>query len=896
MEDEVLKFKVTVDASGMKEGEQKVVAAFAGIKKAVSTLSGLSNSDLKRMSDDVKALAARWKDLSSSIGVSPTHLKQVLNYQREITRESERQANAAAKTAAAEAKKAIEIKKAADSAKQAAQASTRPGFGQGFSNALTQRNFGTFSNIAGAFGGGRGIGTIASALDGGFSGGGGGAAILGGLAGGAAIGGLIVAAGIIKSIGSNLVEAGKDAIQAAADYQVTKNSIAAFSGSMTEANSELEKLHETSRNTPGLAMQDAEKGYRNLRALGFAADTARGLIAGLAKQKLLSGADEASVNRVIVNLTQLSAGSSRASQDLREIFHALPSLRKEFFLAFGTLDPTKIAGEFARDSEGALQKISKQLEKSKGAQAGLNDATQKFSDAWTELERKFGEGALDGLTGGTKNLTKVLLDNKNVVADWGKYIGTAALYASRAVPAVLSLAEAWLKVARAGAAGLTFGTSELAIKGAQVVVGAQAENDDRRKLYNELVSQRVGSTVSITDKGGVLAAGIMSEDELNTRKSNTEYNSQQQKYKDHQDEIALSKEGYNVLSSITDNYYKLEEAKVRAHTAYTKAEQLNQFKSTSAIETNAIKARIQNAEGYYAKQIVDAEGNTKEIAKINLEKNKTLGDLQTELQLHDLTTQRDTSEKEREILQERRQANIEFLNQQISFQKFAADKVEFEVTRGIDRGNVSASEGYAKLRQIVSESYDSVLATTREAYQIQLANESLSVEQIRNIKQKQADEEVQLTEEKNRKILSLSDALYEKQKADLQRNFSEIKEINQSQGGVYGELGGLLNAGSFKSSTAGFLNKALGIDALNNKRGQVRQLGQAVEFAQSMGTTAVRLHSGSRCRQQEDNRSRTAAWISSGRTDWSGKIHPEKVLHHCRPLCSGSSRNSRLLR
>jgi hypothetical protein len=146
------------------------------------------------------------------------------------------------------------------------------------------------------------------------------------------------------------------------------------------------------------------------------------LLKGLATQKIISGADESSINRVIVNLTQLSAGSIRASQDIKEIILAMPSLRSAFQDAFGTLDPKTIAALFKDNPDKAIEKLSAAMSKTRQPAAGLNESIDKLNDSVIEAGRLFGMPLLDPLTTDVKDLTEFVRDNEDTWSSWGQSV------------------------------------------------------------------------------------------------------------------------------------------------------------------------------------------------------------------------------------------------------------------------------------------------------------------------------------------------------------------------------------------------------------------------------------------------------------------------------------------
>lgn len=834
-EDNILQFKLTVDGSGLKDFESKSTTAFSNVRKGLLDLTGLSTAQLRQLRDELGGVTEQFNNLAKSLGVSPSELKQVVSLVRELRREQNAASTDVEKSKAEQMRAAqnlhnLEMKNVRDARRERSAldreilngfnaqerelakldklmtqvfAKTSTKVKGGFAAALTPgQNYGTFSNILGGFGGGGRVGgSIAMGLDGGLAAGGGGAAMLGGLAAGAAVAGILVAASAVKELTSQLYDAGKAAIVAAGDYEVTRNSFIAFSGSADVADKELAALHQTAKNTPGLSMVAAETGARNLRALGFEAETARGLVSGLAKQKLLSGADESAVQRVIVNLTQLSAGSSRASQDLREIFHALPSLRKEFFLAFNTLDPQVISKKFSKDSEGTLKILSAQLEKSKGAQAGLNDAVIKFGDAWTTAGRQFGAPILEPLTKVIKNFTSDIGDNESAFTRWGNRVGNiidfiGSIGNSKFVSMGGQIVSLTLLLNRLAAASATYGGSEIATK----------------------IAQRFGYGA---DPVGVdLTKGQKTKDELDTERANAEYKRQLDLEKAREQSLSQLKGNYDQSSALSDSYYKIEEAKLKSHLTNNKQEELQQAQQINQLHQAAISTKIAMTTKYYDAQIQLNAGNDDKIKEIEGKKNSELSKLNADLQSETLKSQLETAQKEREIAAARREAQVKALELSIQDVRRNADQQTFEITRGLDKGTIATEAGYEKLRQITDDSYNSILKSTRDKLNLQLQDETLTSDAISNLREEERQAELQLADDHNRALLALDDAYYQKKVQDIQDYYSRLNELHSSQRAVFDPLSSFFSP----SGTVGRLDLGKLDETLNPERNRVQRL------------------------------------------------------------------------
>lgn len=872
-DDNILKFKLTVDSSGLGEFETKSTKAFSGVKKAVEDLTGFSTAGLRQMNNALEGTVSKFNALADAVGVSPSELKQILSYIREINKEIKQNATAQAATDAANRKATIDfnnsqlahirnlraLRNQADAEfttklqnqnKAIRQSTTEllhlmdsvfargPSFGQnatsGFKAAFTPgQNFGVFSNILGGFGGGGRIGgAVATGLDGGLAAGGSAAAILGGLAGGAAVAAVLALASALKKAAEYVYEFGKASIQAAGDFQVTQNAIAAFTGSTSKANAELESLADTVRKTPGLELESAEKGYRNLRALGFEAETARGLIAGLAKQRLISGADESAVQRVVVNLTQLSSQSNRASQDLREIFHALPSLRKEFFQAFGTLDPQKLAKEFSQDADKALEKLSAQMEKTKGVQGGLNAAVTDFGNEWEQTKRAFGGPFLESLTNVLKNLTADLHDNKDLFITWGNSVaGVLNLIADIGETRIFSLIRMLGRVTMAiNSGGVTEVTSGVGgfIRYASDKLGYSEPGKDI------LTGAPMRGLVGIKKADGSLIEPLTPEEQL-TQADNARYKAQLQADGQKAQQLKDLKDGYEYGKSLSADYYADEEAKLAAHNVYTKQQELDQLKEISALKVEGLRRQLADAEAYFNAEIKLEGADGAKARELELAKGKTINQIRSQIARQQISDAAQIKRKELDLLKERRTNEIKQNDLMLADVKRYEAKIVDATKDGIELGNESAITGYAKLRDIADAAFVEILTLTQDNFRIRLQDESLSAEAIQNIKVEAKQAETQLIIDHNKEIRSLDKQLYQQQMGDLKKHSTDTKNFLNSQSGVFAALGSFFSTkGAVGRFSIDKLNAAVNTPELTKLFNQRRVINGRVQQLQKL--------------------------------------------------------------
>jgi len=656
------------------------------------------------------------------------------------------------------------------------------GFSQGAANVFTGKNHGHFSNILGGFGGGGRIGgTLAAAMDGAFSGSGGGmAGMAGGLAAGAGVGAMIalltayVAA--VKAAVSATWEFSKAAVQMAADFEQTLNSVAVFAGGVNAASVELEKLHETVSNSPGLSIEGAEEGYRQLRALGFEADNARKLIEGLGNIRITSGASEQSIERVIVNLTQLQASTARAGQDIKEIIHALPAMRGIFREAFGSADAGTIKAAIERDGEAAFKKLADAMANAEKAAPGLNTAFTALRNEWILASREFGKPILPVLTQAVMDLTGWLKSNKSEFREWG-------MVAAEVLRDTVDLGK-WV------VENIDYFTPVFQMaKSVKGWFGVKDNSEEEKRIRNLKAAEE---------------ERLQAIEDAKTRATIEEEKRRQKEIK--------SIEQYSKLRQQTlENAFKLEEARVSGLSAYTVEQEIEKTRLLSDVRARRIKAQMASETDTFNKLIALNKGNNEKILELEIEKSETLNNLRTELQLNEINTMQAIREGERRIREQRRQDEIEFKNFQLSAAKFNYERVVAEVERGLSKQVISTTSAYATLRDVTERYYDDAIRIHREQMMLQLEDLSLTEAQRRNILERGFLEERQLAEQKKNALLKIQDDQLAAEEQRRERSLQRLKAYYQSLGEMASAAAGFFNPEGFSSRRLGdFRDQILG--------------------------------------------------------------------------------------
>lgn len=490
------------------------------------------------------------------------------------------------------------------------------------------------TNLLGSFGR---VGGIASSIVSG-------AAVGGGA--GAAIAAIQEAINLTKELASAVVSLGKDAVNAAADFEQTQRGLSVFTGGLSNAKTELLALDKVALNVPGLKLEDAEAGYQRLRALGFQAQVSTDLIKGLAVQTQLVGATSQDVNRVITNLIQLSVGSQRASQDVREIIHSIPSLRGVFEQAFGTADGKELGKIFSDNPNEAITKFSESLGKAQAATPGLNAALITLENTFTIVKRSLGEPLLEPFADSVKRLADTIAQNKDNFKDFGEFLanyvrGFNALSEKTSQPQIEAL------LIQAGLPGALFGLAK---------AGGSSTT-------NAIIAQLglPGAILGVLNQYGAnqpkgLGIGLGLEDDRKRI---------EQEQADISDKSLRELDRRHKLEQQqNDSNFKVQEARLTSHLNLNKQQELTSIKQLGAFRESNLQSQLQATRKYYEQIFNDTkitdDQKRKEIQNYGNEVIK----INNEIALNSIETQKASAEKEKEIIEERKKAQKQIIDSQ----------------------------------------------------------------------------------------------------------------------------------------------------------------------------------------------------------------------------------------
>lgn len=541
----------------------------------------------------------------------------------------------------------------------------------------------------------------------------------------------------LESLGSKIFEVGKDSVVLAGEFEATQNALGYVSGNAFKARQELITIDEVARNTVGLKMEAAEVGYTRLRNLGFAAEQSKGFVKGLAEQRIISRADEQSIDRVIVNLTQLRAGSNQATKDIKEIIHALPSMAKVFNDAFGTSNSQQLGKIFNQNPKEALDKLAEAMSKNQGISGGLINSWEKLEDAWTRVKRSIGEPVIDDITEGIKNLTNWLDENKTTWEQWGTIV--KGVYED-----VSSLLEKtpqkekgfWEK----------FGDSINSINPAYILA----------QKYRQDLLTRNQPNIVIGDDVSQLEALKKAHDEQSALRKQQQEDLKKKQLDADAERLEFLKDSLKAEQDVIKGSYQVKSALLDVNLRFTLADELRYIQDSRKIKNDEAAANYKLTQANLLEQLKLQDGNLKATTKIKAELSAVNAKYNTEILLNNLQTQKAILENEQRTREQSRKNQLDFNQLRLKELSNSLGSSSFDVNRSINFGS-DLEANYQKLKIITQTNYEAITKIVRENYQIQLQNERLTVNEKVNLNKQMYLDLQDLAEQNRQKQIEISD-------------------------------------------------------------------------------------------------------------------------------------------
>lgn len=194
------------------------------------------------------------------------------------------------------------------------------------------------------------------------------------LVGGAAI----AAAGKIDSL--------RRGLQAVTQQQLGEQGVTGLQGieqAATDTRARLLELRQVAA-LPGLGFAEAVQGDIRLRAVGLSADLSKRALLAFGNAIATTGGGKGELDRVTVQLGQLSAKGKVLAQDLRPIIEAAPAVATALKKLYGTVDSETISKSLEKQGKSSTEFIdvlTTELAKLPKVTGGLKNALENFADS-----------------------------------------------------------------------------------------------------------------------------------------------------------------------------------------------------------------------------------------------------------------------------------------------------------------------------------------------------------------------------------------------------------------------------------------------------------------------------------------------------------------------------------
>lgn len=644
--------------------------------------------------------------------------------------------------------------------------------------------------------------------------------ILGNVLGEAVLAALSKVKDLVFEVISGITQLGISGIKLAADFQTTVAAMTVFTGSSRLAKDELKKLAELAKNTPGLRLDDAQKGASQLRALGFTASVTRDLIAGLAKQKLFSGADEGAIQRILINLTQLKAGSPQVMKDIQQMVLSMPSLINVINDTFGSLDKFKAA--IQKDPDAAIARFAKGMKDAEGIAGGLNDAIGKLLDAGIEAGRTFGEPILEPLTESVKLLTSLIYGNQNAFATWGQSVADNIRGVNLAYQEYIKYVEEHKNDPKTSyQKAQDINTQPFALPNDTF--------DQVKKFLGIKTFAERGKESRLKDEATKLMSGGNLENELKAQELQKQRDEAAKRERERLKELSLLKDYNTEKLALINDYYSVAQAIASSGINLTVQQEINSVKKISSIKAASISSEIAQQSSFFQRQISLTEAGSDEQKKVILEKNQTLSKLNTEFQLNEINTQKEIAQLERQILEKRRQDTISFKQLQVKELQQTFESKNFDIVRNINIGS-NVQQSFDQLKGLTQKNFQDISRLTIEQYGIQLQNERLTKQERTNLNKQMYLELEDLAEKSRQRQIQISDDQYKEQIQLLEKNTNRQVELINAQSQSLSNFSTFFNPQGFgKQSIKAFKEAYLGGQIEN----EIEQLKERLKIAKS---------------------------------------------------------------
>jgi Tape measure protein len=329
--------------------------------------------------------------------------------------------------------------------------------------------------------------------------------------------------------------------------------------------------------------------------------------------------------------------------------------------------------------------------------------------------------------------------------------------------------------------------------------------------------------------GAVNGLGTNTENDKQVRYEDLEIEREKQK-------TALSN-FYQQRFDIISTNLKVEEALNNQSLRLTLLDEENGLKRSANLKDASFAQQIASQIEFYKKQISLANGDAKEITRLNYEADKVIRGLNADRTVNILTTNRAIAEAERRQLESSRTLLIAFRQLQSRELSQAFGSKQFDISRLIGKG-VDVQSNFNELKNLTTKNYQDLSTIALQTYQTQIQNERLTNAEKVNLTKSLNLDLKGLAESNRRELLQISDQQYQEQVSLLNRQTQQIQTAFQSQISIYNGLESFVNPDNFsvRSQEALYEGVFAHLDKLNAKR---QELEDRINLAAGIGAIQI---------------------------------------------------------
>jgi tape measure domain-containing protein len=196
-------------------------------------------------------------------------------------------------------------------------------------------------------------------------------------------------AGLAAAGAGAIAGLGLAAMKVAADFDAMKRGLAAVSGSMEEAQRQMNRL-ETVAKLPGLGFSEAVEGAIKLQAAGMDFRLAERSLMAFGNALAQAAGTKEDLFGVVLALSQIATKSKVSAEEINQIAERVPQIRQAMLSAFGTAD-TEALSKQGIGPQQFITAIIAELEKLPQATGGARNSFENFGDTVKRVLKSIGD-------------------------------------------------------------------------------------------------------------------------------------------------------------------------------------------------------------------------------------------------------------------------------------------------------------------------------------------------------------------------------------------------------------------------------------------------------------------------------------------------------------------------